>query len=75
MSQATEKIQRDAGTLSPTSQTFEVLDEVRFAIAQADWNRLRALSVQPGGFGVQGRKEAWYAVHHHPLNPWRVYLM
>ncbi|KAG8882245.1 hypothetical protein FRB98_003849 [Tulasnella sp. 332] len=64
MSQVMEKMQRDAGTLSPTSQISELLDEVRFAIAQADWHRFRELSVHPGGFGVEGRKEAWPFLLH-----------
>ncbi|KAG9027428.1 hypothetical protein FS837_004279, partial [Tulasnella sp. UAMH 9824] len=49
---------------SSVSQILEPLDEVRFAIAQNDWERLRSLSLQPGGFGVEGRKEAWpYLLH------------
>ncbi|KAG8989577.1 hypothetical protein FRB90_002175, partial [Tulasnella sp. 427] len=50
--------------LESVSQTLESLDEVRYAIAQNDWDRLRSLSMQPGGFGVEGRKEAWpYLLH------------
>ncbi|KAG8918652.1 hypothetical protein FRC01_001740 [Tulasnella sp. 417] len=46
------------------SQILEPLDEVRFAIARNDWDQLRTLSLQPGGFGVEGRKEAWpYLLH------------
>ncbi|KAG8988129.1 hypothetical protein FRB93_004284 [Tulasnella sp. JGI-2019a] len=64
MNQDTEKAHQDPATLLAGSQTFEIIDEVRFAVAQADWNRLRALSVRPGGFGVQGRKEAWPFLLH-----------
>lgn len=51
------------------SQILEPLDEVRFAIAGNDWERLRTLSLQPGGFGVEGRKEAWYVFVHNSQRP------
>ncbi|KAG8913630.1 hypothetical protein FRC00_001965 [Tulasnella sp. 408] len=55
---------RSPDITSSVSQILEPLDEVRFAIAQNDWERLRTLSLQPGGFGVEGRKEAWpYLLH------------
>ncbi|KIO25377.1 hypothetical protein M407DRAFT_210643 [Tulasnella calospora MUT 4182] len=55
---------RSPDIISSVSQMLEPLDEVRFAIARNDWNQLRTLSLQPGGFGVEGRKEAWpYLLH------------
>jgi hypothetical protein len=55
----------DTSQKSPTItalDAIELVDEVRFAVSASDWNRLRRLSVQPGGFGSNGRREGWSVI-------------
>ncbi|KAG8891344.1 hypothetical protein FRB99_003656, partial [Tulasnella sp. 403] len=49
---------------TPPSPAGELLDEIHFALARNNWQRLRELSIQPGGFGHEGRKEVWPFVLH-----------